>query len=677
MLAVLSWIRVGPLSPPAGCRHACQSVSPCSLGLLPELDYLRHLAADANSGGTAESRGKVACGPPRITCRGTGVGTRRREPVAEHVATLAPRVVFVVRAQYPSDHHNSATMFQTGEINASKFRGPGAIKVLDVASGAVATLLEVPEGVARDLEVSFDGQRILFSMRRDREDDYHLYEMNADGTELRQLTFGSGVSDIDPIYLPDGRIVFTSTREPKYCMCNRHIMGNLFTMDADGANIQQIGHSTLHEGHAALMPDGRVLYDRWEYVDRNFGDAQGVWTVNPDGTNHAVYWGNNTNSPGAVLDARVIPGTENMLSHVFVLPRPAVGCLGHRRPPIGHRRAVAGDPHLAAGCHRPGRQGELRHLQTRIAEVRGSLPVVGRYFLCSRMLCSGMTGEGEQMGIYLIDVRQRILLHAEAPGCFDPHAARPRARPPAIPPRIDLSNPEGHFYVSDVYAGTGMEQIRAEAPSSPSASWSRRKSDSGRRPAGTAARGPRRRAWPGTISTTSGSWAPPRWKPTAARTSPCRPTRSSTSSCWTSRHDGPVDAQRHDRASRRDRRDASAATRVVAVRFPRATNSLAMLRGPARLEPWYGPPRLFSYTAEVQPVLDQHCVQCHDYGKEAGSKLNLAGDRGWVFNTSYAELREQVVGQGSGRRTVADAGAVKLGIARQSPGSVPSGRPWR
>ena len=80
--------------------------------------------------------------------------------------------------------------------------------------------------------------------------------------------------------------------------------------NADGANIQQIGHSTLHEGHAALLPDGRILYDRWEYVDRNFGDAQGVWTVNPDGTNHAIHWENNTNSPGAVLDARPIPGTD-------------------------------------------------------------------------------------------------------------------------------------------------------------------------------------------------------------------------------------------------------------------------------------------------------------------------------------------------------------------------------
>jgi hypothetical protein len=76
----------------------------------------------------------------------------------------------------------------------------------------------------------------------------------------------------------------------------------------------------------------------------------------------------------------------------------------------------------------------------------------------------------------------------------------------------------------------------------------------------------------------------------------------------------------------------------------------AWQRGPRQLEPWYGPPRLFSYTAEVQPVFDRHCTSCHDYGQDSGKKLNLAGDLGVAFNTSYAELRGkeyvQVVGAG-------------------------------
>jgi len=59
------------------------------------------------------------------------------------------------------------------------------------------------------------------------------------------------------------------------------------------------------------------------------------------------------------------------------------------------------------------------------------------------------------------------------------------------------------------------------------------------------------------------------------------------------------------------------------------------------LTPWLAPSRNFGYLAEIQPVLDRNCVSCHDYGKEAGKKLNLAGDLGSLFNTSYIELRSK------------------------------------
>ena len=116
-------------------------------------------------------------------------------------------ILFVVRQQYRPDHHNTETMFQTGEINTASFTGGSALKTVDLATGAVKTLLELSEGVVRDPDVSFDGRKILVSIRRNRKDDYHLYELNADGSGLRQLTAGQGVTDIDPIYLPDGRIL--------------------------------------------------------------------------------------------------------------------------------------------------------------------------------------------------------------------------------------------------------------------------------------------------------------------------------------------------------------------------------------------------------------------------------------------------------------------------------------
>ncbi|MCG8510959.1 MAG: hypothetical protein MI741_17185, partial [Rhodospirillales bacterium] len=239
----------------------------------------------------------------------------RREALIANPLLSGQPILYVARHQYAGDHHSTATLFQTGEINANKFRGPGAIRLIDFSkAGEVTTLLDVPQGVARDPELSYDGKRIVFSMRRNRADDYRIYTINIDGSDLRQLTTGSGVADIDPDFLPDGTIVFAGSRDHKFCQCNRHIMCNLYRMDADGDNVHQIGGSGLFEGHPHVMPDGRILYDRWEYVDRQFGPSFGLWTVNPDGTNPALFYGNNAWSPGMIADARMIPGTQNFIA---------------------------------------------------------------------------------------------------------------------------------------------------------------------------------------------------------------------------------------------------------------------------------------------------------------------------------------------------------------------------
>ncbi len=572
---------------------------------------------------------------------GTGVVTGGDLPapveidakVVNPLVTTQP-IVFVVRNQYPGDHHNTATMFQTGEINTNKFNGPSAIKVIDFARGQLRTLLEVPSGVVRDIDVSYDGQKILFSMRLDREDDYHIFEMNADGTDLVQLTFGSGISDIDPIYLPDGRIMFSSTREPKYCMCNRHIMANLFTMDADGANIQQIGHSTLHEGHAAVMPDGRILYDRWEYVDRNFGDAQGTWTVNPDGTNHAVYWGNNTNSPGAVLDARIIPNTELMIctfSSCHDRPWGAIAIVDRRLGVDGLEPVVRTWPESAIDLVGKGNYDTFKRVNPKYEDP---YPLSEQYFLCSRM-----TGEGERTGIYLLDLEgNETLLYSEQQGCYDPMPLASRPRPPVIPSRIDLRKQEGNFYVADVYVGTGMDKIERGTVKSIRVVES-----------------PEKRFW------TSPAWdggtgqqAPGMaWNDfNNKRIIGTAPVEEDGSAFFSVPADTFVYFQLLDERGMMVQsmrsgtivRPGETAGCVGCHEYRRGSvkavyETTAMKRTPDKLRPWYGPSRLFSYTAEVQPAFDKHCVSCHDFGEKAGEKINLAGDRGTVFCTSYAELR--------------------------------------
>ncbi len=581
----------------------------------------------------------------------------QREALVANPLVSGRPILYVARRQYKPDHHNTETMFQTGEINTGIFEGGSALRTIDFGrAGAVRTLLELPHGVVRDPEVHFDGARIIFSMRRNIEDDYHIYEINVDGGGLRQLTFAQGVSDIDPLYLPDDSIVFSSSREPKYCMCNRHIMCNLFRMDADGANIHQIGRSTLFEGHGALMPDGRILYYRWEYVDRNFGDAQGLWTVFPDGTNHAVYWGNNTESPGAVFNARPIPGTQQVLcifGSCHDRPWGALAILDRRLGLDGAVRDIPSDsivriwPPEAIRMVGEG-DWDRYNFDTFIGvspKYEDPFPLNDKYFLCSRTI-----GKGERMGMYLIDVHgNEILLHAEdhsAPtwGCYDPMPIAPSPRPPVIPLRRDFENGDGYFYVTDVYRGTHMQGVQRGA-----VKYLR------------VVASPEKRMWTHPAWEGQGQAAPAMaWHDFNNKMIlGTVPVEEDGSAYFAAPSDTFVYFQLLDEKGmmvqsmrsgtmvqsgeqqgcagcHEDRRSAPSMT-------PGGMPA-ALRRLPSTLDGWYGPPRTFSYLREVQPVFDRHCVRCHDYGEEAGEKLNLAGDLDLVFNTSYNELwRKKII----------------------------------
>ncbi len=573
----------------------------------------------------------------------------RRALLANPLVRRHP-IVFVTRPQYKPDHHATATMFQNGEINTASFQGGGAIKTIDLdQTGKVETLLSLPKGVARDLEVSFDGDRLLFSMRRDRSDDYHICEMTLADREVRQLTTGSQLADIDPMYLPDGRILFASTREPKLCQCNRHIMANLFRMNGDGSGLHQIGRNTLFEGHPALMPDGTVLYDRWEYVDKHFGPAFGLWTVNPDGTNHAIFYGNNAWSPGAIMDARPVPGT-----HLFVAtfgschdrPWGAIALVDRtkgldglapvqRSWPTDIADLLSNDrnyPNTGRRGHPAGWQIDtFRRLKTKYEDP---FPLSETYFLCSRMVC------GEQMGLFLIDVfGNETLIHTEQPGCFDPMPLCPRRRPPVVPDRKHLERRDGSFYVVDVYTGTGMERVPRGT-----IQWLR------------VVEAPPKLFWTHTLWNIDATQAPAmNYNCTSNKQIlgkvPVEPDGSAY-------FDVPADKfvffqllDKDDRMvqSMRSGTMVQPGERLgcVGCHENRLTTTppdrapLAMRRAPSRIEPWYGPPRVFNYLTEVQPVFDKHCVRCHDFDKPAGKKLNLAGDQGLVFNTSYVELRSK------------------------------------
>jgi len=578
------------------------------------------------------------------------VALQREALLANPLVSDQP-ILFVVRRQYAPDHHNTATLFQAGEINAEKYAPPGILKLLDVARGGhITTLFDPgPTGIARDPEISFDGKRVVFSMRRNLDDDYHIYEINVDGSELKKLTSAPGVSDIDPLYLPDGSIVFSATREPKFCMCNRHIMANLFKMEADGANIHQIGKSTLFEGHSALMPDGRILYDRWEYVDRNFGDAQGLWTVNPDGTNHAIYWGNNTASPGGVIDARILPGSPLcicILGSCHDRPWGALAIIDRRKGVDGAVPVVRTWPPEAAKLvaeQIDGAYGYDRFKQVR-PRYEDPWPLSNKYFLVSRTI-----GKGEQMGLYLLDIfGNEVLLHTEDPGCYDPMPVVPRAIPSVKPAQRNFSDPTGFFYVQDVYIGTHMEGVKR-----------------GSIKALRIVESPEKRTWTPASWGGQGAQAPGmNWHNFEnKRILGTVPVESDGSAYFEVPADRYVFFQALDENGMMVQSMRSGTmlqpgerqgcvgcheNRVKDAPLPHAVR--ALVRAPSKLNGWHGLPRMFSYMQEIQPIFNRHCMECHDFGGMGSKKLVLAGDRTLSFNASYIDLwtKGLVAGVGGG-----------------------------
>ncbi len=379
------------------------------------------------------------------------------------------QILYIEREQYAPDHHNTATIFQYGEVNDSAYRAGSAMRIYDVDTKRITTLIESETGIIRDPELSYDAQRIIFSMRKSVEDSFHIYEMGVDGSDLKQLTSAEGVSDIDPLYLPDGSIVFSSTRQPKYCMCNRHIMANLYRMESDGANINQIGVSTLFEGHSTMLEDGRILYDRWEYVDRNFGDAQGLWTVNPDGTKHSIYYGNNTKSPGGVIDARQIPGTDLVVC-IFAAchdrPWGALAVIDRKLGVDDKAPVVSMMPESALPLM--DKRG-VDHFKILDYMTEDPWPLSTTEFLVSgntKQLGKAWRVPITHSGLFVMntdDKSRMLILETPDRSLFDPMVIEPRKLPAMIPSTVDYKGDTGTFYVQNVYEGTHMQGVEAGA----------------------------------------------------------------------------------------------------------------------------------------------------------------------------------------------------------------------
>lgn len=545
------------------------------------------------------------------------VGKDARPPVRftePDLKTDVDTIVFAVR-QVDTDGHWYAN-FGNHVLDQKRtyYHEGGRLCLLHLKTGKVTTLLADEKGGVRDPQVHYDGRKILFAYRKGGQPHYHLHEIGVDGRGLKQLTDGP-YDDFEPTYLPSGDIIFCSSRCQRWVPCYHTQVAVLYRCDADGRHIRQLSANTEQENTPWVMPDGRILYQRWEYVDRSQIGYHHLWSMNPDGTGQMVYYGNQ--APNTVMiDAKPIPGTQAVVASFSP---------GHgRNEHAGIITRV--DPRGG-----PDHGGMARALAPGI-HLKDPYPLTEKLFLAADATRLFLMDElGRRKTLFTLPSgwrKGRMQVH-------EPRPVRARPREPVIPDRAVTQGQTGRVMLQDIYEGRNMQGIRRGEVKSLLVL----------------------EILPKPFNIFSGmeplSYGGTFLLERALGTVPVAEDGSAHVEVPALR---PLFFVALDREGMSIKRMQSFLTvqpgesmscvgcheqRVQAPRVGPAP--LAMRRPPSRIEPVADVPALLDFPRDVQPILDRHCVACHDYeatqqGGPRGGGVILSGDRGPMFSHSYYNL---------------------------------------
>lgn len=494
--------------------------------------------------------------------------------------------------------------------------------------GAVTPVVDsLGEGVYRDLCLHWDADRLLFAFGNgsdtwDGSQSYHIYETDPAGARVTQRTFGPR-NDCEPLYLPLGRIGFTSDRSQHYVMCgaDRHAP-NLFVLEKNGAVPRPISLNVFNDFNPSLLPDGRIIYSRWEYNERSVTSLHNPFTINPDGSMMAPYYGNATIRPNVVMFPRAVPGSTLVMA-LFTghhgQTHGAIGC-------IDTARGVDGPDPLAILT--PGVPVIGEKIQdSRRGWFSDPWPLSEDTYLCA-YTPTVLPWLERSWALYVGDRRGTIaLLHRDPSiSCAEPVPLVPRPAPHPFPASPAPEGAEAHLVLIDVYEGLpGV-------------------------PRGTAAHLriiedlPRTEVTTASVIVSSGTGIY-----TIKRVLGTVPVAPDGSASFLVPADTNIYFEVLDARHREIQRMRSVVClkpgeirTCAGCHEPRTTappnrRGTAWSAAPARLAPPPWGAATLSYLRDVQPVLDARCVACHTHDREA-VKVILTGDLTNQFAIAYEEL---------------------------------------
>ncbi len=554
-------------------------------------------------------------------------------------------IIFVQRGTYEDPHwYANIGYFCDDEQDPAYTTGAQLCK-LNLKTGKVTILLETETGCIRDPKVHYNAQKILFAWRRADTHNYHLYEIDVDGTNVCQLTSGP-YDDYEPEYLPDGGIVFVSTRARRWVGCWKTQVGTIHRCDGDGSNIRMLSSNIEHDNTPCVLPNGKILYMRWEYVDRSQVEFHHLWTMNPDGTRQEVFYGNEV-SWGVFLSCRPIPNDSRILG----IYSPGHGMRDH----YGHLS-------FFASKYGPDHEKGLQHA-VKSWGLADPWPLSADTFLAAelhkpknkpyqaRLVMATRNKKNDKYGLHAL---YEITGNKQKWITQSPRPIMRRPREQVIASASDEAHATGTHVLVDVYNSQNLKGIQRgdikkllileTLPKAVNFSG-----------------GPDTLTWLGTFNLER-----------ILGTVPVEPDGSAYFELPANRPVLYVALDENDLSVRRmqsftslrpgetqacigchDDRSHSRAN------FGDARRVMAMQRAPSKVEKIVGVPDVPDFMRDVQPVLDRYCIGCHNTRQRKG-RLSLEGDMGATHSISYYSLimRNQI---GDGRNGLGNQAPRTLG----------------
>jgi hydrazine synthase alpha subunit-like protein len=528
-------------------------------------------------------------------------------------------------------------------------RAGGGLFVLDQPGRSLAcrdlTGGKLNAGNVLEPRLSYDAKRIVFSYVECQDQSYdpstvdnnrgggyyHVWEVNVDGSGLRQLTRGN-FDDLMPTYLPDRGIAFSSTRRLGYARCfgnqfsQRWDVYTLHRMDGDGQNMRLLSCHDTNEWFPSVTNDGRILYARWDYIDRDAVTHQNLWATRPDGTGTSTVWGNATPSPHCSFQAKPIPGTGKFVFTASAHHSITAGSIAVVDPSVdydGQEALTRITPEI------PFPEAESRDIRE---YYTSPWPLSESYFLVgySRTPLVWEPGANSRnaLGIYLLDKfgNRELLYRDPTIGSTNPTPLAARGVPEVLASILpDDPPPTGAMHIMDVYRGLGgvargsIKQIRIIQIFPKTTPWANNP------PMGVAGE-ENGRAILGTVPVAadgSALFTVPALKPLLFQA-------LDQDGCAYQTMRSVAYVQPGELIS-----CVGCHENRLTVPPPAAT--LAMAREPSTIDPGPLGGRPFSFVEMVQPVLDKHCVECHGGDKIEGH-IDLTATVEGAWTKSYGSL---------------------------------------